>query len=227
LDNYKQYELRQDIAITLHGAPRGLPQQRQHIRSLLPGDAKIVFIDDDVSKISWLVPGDKAFADPKPIVLDNVHIPNLAEGLFQNMEDRGGAMWGVYPMRNRSWQKMTVSQDKYIVGAFYGLLNNTPGDDGPSQAEDFKRQLKLISRNFKTFRYNCIGIQTTYWKGDSGGIQRTDDLCHTLFRLLENEYPGLCQLTMTRKGRPNLKLMTGKTEKLPDTFYASIGGITF
>lgn len=191
------------------GVQKGLVKQRAFARSLFPPEAHILFMDDDISRIKvleytvMLVPIWEAFDD-------------VVESLFEEMEKKGCTMWGVYPMCNRGWMKATDVRDTaYIVGAFYGILNSIPNEAGDDEAEDFRRQLRLLRSGGHCIRFNWVGVQTKYWKGDVGGIQRTPATSLKVFQELAEEYSQYVKMSQTRKGRPNLRFhrhITGQSE---------------
>jgi len=191
------------------GAPRGLVKQRAFARTLFTPEERILFMDDDISRVKAL-----EYTDMLQSVWESFDY--VVESLFTQMEAFQCSMWGVYPMCNRGWQKHTHSPDTaYIVGAFYGILNSIPDETGDDEAEDFRRQLRLLESGGHCIRFNWIGIQTKYWKGDTGGIQRTPAKSLQIFQGLANQFPQYVKMSQTRKGHPNLRFLrdiTGPNE---------------
>ena len=181
------------------GAPRGLVKQRAFARTLFTPEEYILFMDDDISRVKALEYTD--MLHPIWEAFDDV-----VESLFIQMEAFQCSMWGIYPMCNRGWMKQSHTRDMaYIVGAFYRIRNNIPDEVGDDEAEDFRRQLRLLESGGHCIRFNWIGVQTKYWKGDAGGIQRTPAKSLQVFQGLAATYPQYVKMSQTRNGRPNLR----------------------
>ena len=187
------------------GAPRGLVKQRDYARRLYNSDARILFIDDDISRLKRLTMGQ--------LITIEESFDSIVESLFDRMVLKGCVMFGVYPMCNRGWQKDTTTMDRaYIVGAFYGIINSIPEEVGQDEAEDFRRQLRLLDSGSHCIRFNHMGVQTQYWKGDSGGIKRHEEISKAIFQELAEKYSKYVRLTQNRQGRPNLRFIRAITE---------------
>lgn len=182
------------------GAPRGLVKQRAYARTLYATSARILFMDDDISRVKRLTMGQ--------VITIEESFDGIVEALFERMVLKDCVMFGVYPMCNRGWQSDTVTKDRaYIVGAFYGIINSIPEEVGEDEAEDFRRQLRLLDSGGHCVRFNHTGITTRYWKGDTGGIQRQEESSRAIFQGLAERYPNLVRVIQNRKGRPNLRFI--------------------
>lgn len=188
------------------GAPRGLVKQRAYARTLYDTSARILFIDDDISRLKRLSMGQL-------VTIDDC-FDGIVETLFDTMVLKGCVMFGVYPVTNRGWMKNTMTVDRaYIVGAFYGIINSIPEEVGEDEAEDFRRQLRLLDSGGHCVRFNHTGITTRYWKGDTGGIQRHEESSRAIFQGLAERYPKYVRVIQNRKGRPNLRFIRDTTEE--------------
>lgn len=197
-----------DYPCHLYGAPRGLTKQRQFARSMFPADARLLFVDDDVQRLRELRDG-KLY-----------DVENLDEMVPRCFEAAGEAhLWGVYPIANRGWQSEKVERDStYCVGAFYGIVNDIPLEPAEDEAEDWARQLAVLEAGGHTVRFCKWGIQTRYWKGDTGGIQRTEANTTAIYNALAERYASRVVLTTKRNGKLNLKFkkqLPSRRNRLP------------
>jgi hypothetical protein len=179
----------------LHTTEKGLTKQRQYARSLFPADSHLLFVDDDVQRLRELRDGKLC------------DVENLDDMVMRCFEVAGDAhLWGVYPIANRGWQSEKVERDStYCVGAFYGIVNDIPAEPEADEGEDFARQLAVLEAGGHTVRFCKWGIQTRYWKGDTGGIQRTPESTMAIYNALASRYASLVTLTTKRNGKLNLK----------------------
>jgi hypothetical protein len=180
---------------SLHATEKGLTKQRQFARSLFPTDSRLLFVDDDVQRLRELRDG---------LLHDVIDLDAMVGRCF---DDAGDAhLWGVYPISNRSWQSEKVDKDTaYCVGAFYGIVNDIPAEPEFDEGEDWSRQLAVLEAGGHTLRFCKWGIQTQYWKGDTGGIQRTPESTVSIYNALAERYSSRVTLTTKRNGKINLK----------------------
>ena len=179
----------------LHTTEKGLTKQRQFARNLFPADSRLLFVDDDVQRLRELRDGKLC------------DVENLDDMVTRCFEVAGDAhLWGVYPIANRGWQTEKVERDStYCVGAFYGIVNDIPPEPVDDEAEDWARQLAVLEAGGHTVRFCKWGIQTRYWKGDTGGIQRTPEGTVAIYNTLAERYASRVVLTTKRNGKLNLK----------------------
>jgi hypothetical protein len=185
------------IEHTLHGCQKGLTKQRQFGRGLFGPSDRLVFLDDDVERLREWVDGR---------LVDVEDLDPMVSQCFQVAHDCSAALWGVYPITNRDWQSLKQRKDKaYCVGAFYGITNDIPAEPVYDEAEDWARQLEILNTGGHTVRIERWGIQTRYWKGDKGGIQRTNEETERIYNDLSSRYSQWVKLVVKRNGKLNLR----------------------
>ena len=147
---------------------KGLVQQRDFISNYFKVGQNIVFFDDDVKKIDLkLSPRFKS---------SNLH--NFFNQAFQDCKQHNAFIWGVYPVYNPYFRKDKEALStslKYIVGAFYGIINR-PNLSAirltitrkNGQKEDVERTIKYFKKDGIVLRYNKIGFETKYYGKDGG-----------------------------------------------------------
>jgi len=190
--------------ILLH-TEKGLVKQRQFFRDqMLPG-TEIVWLDDDLEAIKVLTPTGLQHCR---------NITGLANTVFESMAARDASgnclLAGVYPVANRGWQKMTVSEaNAYVVGALYFSINDErlkePEHD---ELEDYYRCLSEQAAGRPVLRLNWIGITTQYFK-NAGGLQqeRTAVRRDGMVNRMVAEFPALVKRRLRRDGTPDLKFL--------------------
>lgn len=153
---------------------KGLVPQRQFIMEQWPTDKHIVFFDDDVESIDLsLSPRFKG---------DNLDY--FFKEAFYECEKNHAFIWGVYAVFNPFFRKTKseMSSDlKYIVGAFYGIINRPnlkniqltiTKENG--QKEDVERTIKYFINDGIVIRFNKIGFTTKYY-GKEGGLGKFEE----------------------------------------------------
>jgi hypothetical protein len=153
---------------------KGLAQQRQYIMSQWPNGKHIVFFDDDVESIDLsLSPRFKGH-----------NLDYFIKEAFNECEKNNSFIWGVYAVFNPFFRKTKseMSTDlKYIVGAFYGIINRPKLKNieltitkKNGQKEDVERTLKYFINDGIVLRFNKIGFTTKYY-GKEGGLGKFDE----------------------------------------------------
>lgn len=153
---------------------KGLVPQRQFISTQWPEGKHIVFFDDDVESVDLsLSPRFKKHT------LDYFFIQ-----AFNDCKQFHSYIWGVYAVFNpffRSPRNEMSTSLKYIVGAFYGIINRPnlkpiqltiTKQNG--QKEDVERSIKYFINDGIVLRYNKIGFKTKYY-GKQGGLGTFDE----------------------------------------------------
>jgi hypothetical protein len=152
----------------------GLVPQRQFIMEQWSQGKHIVFLDDDVESIDLsLSPQFKSH-----------NLDYFIKYAFNKCVKNNAYIWGVYAVFNPFFRKTKseISTDlKYIVGAFYGIINRprlkpiqltitkTNG-----QKEDVERTIKYFINDGIVIRFNKIGFTTKYY-GKEGGLGRFEE----------------------------------------------------
>lgn len=172
--NKKEYETYEDVLDkSLYNkliiGKKGLVQQRQFIMNKFITGKKIVFFDDDISNIDLSM--SYRFKE------NNLNF--FLKTAFQDCIQNIAFIWGVYPVFNPFFRKNRpeVTTDlRYIVGAFYGIINrpnlhsiklDITKENG--QKEDVERTLKYFVHDKIILRFDKIGFETKYY-GKEGGL---------------------------------------------------------
>jgi len=153
---------------------KGLVQQRQFIMEQWPTGKHIVFFDDDVESIDLsLSPRFKQH-----------NLDYFIREAFNECTKNNSFIWGVYAVFNPFFRKTKseLSSDlKYIVGAFYGIINrpNLKSIEltitkKNGQKEDVERTLKYFINDGIVLRFNKIGFTTKYY-GKEGGLGKFEE----------------------------------------------------
>lgn len=169
---------------------KGLVPQRQFIMNQWSQNKHIVFLDDDVESIDLsLSPRFKGH-----------NLDYFIKEAFNECIKNSAFIWGVYAVFNPFFRKTKseMSTDlKYIVGAFYGIINRPnlkpiqltiTKENG--QKEDVERTLKYFVHDGIVIRFNKIGFTTKYY-GKEGGLGRFEERLKPMMdacKKLENKY---------------------------------------
>lgn len=195
------------IDLFIQGATKGLVNQRKHARAQFPIGQRIVFIDDDVTAVKIC---ESNFMLPHCNNLDR-----LAEQCFAHSAHtidgndwRDCLLWGVYPMCNNRFMKHIMRTGNcYIVGAFYGIIND-PRLQEPDidELEDYERQLSEQKANRPPVRFDWIGIETRYFK-NKGGMQQDRTVAKRQSAVLniEERYSELVKTFHRKDGTADIK----------------------
>lgn len=153
---------------------KGLVPQRQFIMEQWPLNKNIVFMDDDVQSIDLSL-------SPR---FKHHNLDYFIKEAFDECRKNESFIWGVYAVFNPFFRKTKSelsTELKYIVGAFYGIINRPKlktiqltltKENG--QKEDVERTLKYFINDGIVIRFNKIGFTTKYY-GKEGGLGRFED----------------------------------------------------
>jgi hypothetical protein len=153
---------------------KGLAQQRQFIVEQWTTNKHIVFFDDDVESIDLSL--SPRFKEHK--------LDYFIKEAFTECVNNKSYIWGVYAVFNPFFRKDRIEMStelKYIVGAFYGIINRPAlksiqltitKENG--QKEDVERTLKYFINDGIVLRFNKIGFTTKYY-GKEGGLGKFEE----------------------------------------------------
>ena len=144
------------------GSP-GMCAIRNFMTDYYPEGQEILFIDDDIT--------DFITKNGEPIDF----MAFIAKG-FSDCKAAGLRLWGIHPISNRYFLKEKVSTDlRYIIGCFYGVINNKTIKVDLDDGEDKLRTCLYYVLDGGVMRYNWIAPITKYYK-EPGGMQTTRTL---------------------------------------------------
>ena len=209
---------------------KGIKEIRNFMANYFKENEKIVYLDDDLSKI-WEcvttidgVPKNKK--DNKLIQLKSFN--QFVKNAFKLSEKTGYKNWGVYPTDNPFFMKPThknkshISYDlKFLIGFFTGVINCKKAEVRTiSDKEDYERTIKYYLNDGGVIRFNNISCNTKCYK-EPGGIQanRKKENSRINANKLIKKYPNLVSINESRKSgfveiRLRDKSTSSKNEKL-------------
>ena len=209
---------------------KGIKEIRNFMANYFKENEKIVYLDDDLSKI-WEcvttidgVPKNKK--DNKLIQLKSFN--QFVKNAFKLSEKTGYKNWGVYPTDNPFFMKPThknnshISYDlKFLIGFFTGVINCKKAEVRTiSDKEDYERTIKYYLNDGGVIRFNNISCNTKCYK-EPGGIQanRKKENSRINANKLIKKYPNLVSINESRKSgfveiRLRDKSTSSKNDKL-------------
>ena len=206
-EDYKKV-LNPDFYNKLIIGKKGLVQQRDYICNYFKTGKQIVFFDDDVKKIDLtLSPRFKR---------NNLH--NFFKGAFKDCIEYKSFIWGVYPVYNPYFRKDKAELStslKYIVGAFYGIINRPNLTSikltitrKNGQKEDVERTIKYFKNDGIVLRYNKVGFETKYY-GKDGGLGTFEARLKPMKEAsekLKQKYPEYGEIKVKKTGMTEFRL---------------------
>lgn len=199
---------------------KGLVQQREYIQKYYPRNANLLFLDDDVESVDLTLSQ----------LFKGLSLHSFIKKAFEICKKENAHIWGVYPVFNPFFRKpkpeITTSL-KYIVGAFYGIINQqyprslslslTKKFNG--QKEDVERSIKYFIQDGKVIRFNRIGFITKYY-GKSGGLGTFEARLKPMLQAsksLKHNFPEFGEIYTKKTGMTEFKLRNLKD--VPPTRY--------
>ena len=208
----------------------GLVQQRQFIEAQHPDGTYIVFMDDDIDEIDLSLSPSFATGTLNHFICE----------AFKNCVNADAYIWGVNPVYNpffraaseqRKQSPELTTDLKYIVGAFYGMINrpnlskiklSITNENG--QKEDVERSIRYFINDGKLVRFNLIAFKTKYYGTDGGGLGKFKDRLEPMRlaseRLLK-EFPAYGSIKTRKTGMTEFVLKNHKAF-VPD-FEVAVG----
>ncbi len=187
----------------------------QHIRNFMPKyfpeKKPIVYMDDDISKISICnnqqMNNDGTY-DKKNNKLERLsNLDSFIKSAFRYSKKHKKDNWGVYPTDNPYFMKPTMSNNKHIshdlkflIGFLTGVYNNRKAEIRTiGDKEDYERTIKYYLKDNGVIRYNNVSCNTNCYK-EPGGIQATrkkEDSARNANHLVKT-YPDLVKINNNR-----------------------------
>ena len=186
----------------------GIKEIRNFMANYFKEGQKIVYLDDDLSKIWRCVSkGDpKNKKDNKLVKLES--FDKFVREAFAESTKTGYHNWGVYPTDNPFFMKPTqrdkshMSTDlKFLIGFFTGVINNKKSELRTiSDKEDYERSIKYYLNDGGILRFNNISCNTRCYK-EPGGIQtdRKKENSRVNANKLIKSYPDFVSINTSRK----------------------------
>jgi hypothetical protein len=183
-----------EVVIKVVVGVRGIPNQRNYIQKYFKLNERLLFIDDDISRIKGIDKCNK--------VVNATRLHSFILSAFKQTEKLKIKMWGINSTVNPREMKQTVSFGRiYIVGNFYGLINTDKVfvDTGDwiktrkhfkAGKESHERALKMYDKFGGVLKYRAFGVVSKYW-GEPGGhqISRNEEGEKDATMCLHKKYP--------------------------------------
>lgn len=197
---------------------KGLVQQREFVSNYFNTGKQIIFFDDDVKNIDLTL---------SPRFKKN-NLYNFFSSAFEDCVKYKSFIWGVYPVYNPYFRKdkseLSTSL-KYIVGAFYGIINRPKltflkllitRKNG--QKEDVERTIKYFKNDGIVLRYNKVGFETKYY-GKDGGLGTFEARLKPMKEAsekLKKKYPEYGEIKVKKTGMTEFRLKVLPSKINPD-----------
>lgn len=182
---------------------KGMVNIRNFMTNYYPSGKKILFIDDDISRI---VKGESSGMKITKVT----NLKSLASNGFNLCKKHGYALWGLHPSSNpRSLKsdKLVTNNLKYIIGALYGVINDKSLKVSLDQAEDYERTLKYYVKYGGMIRFNNYSGYTTYYaKGGMEAAGRTSSKEDSDKKQLVKKYSQYAETYIRDNGRTEIRL---------------------
>ena len=182
---------------------KGMANIRNFMTNYYPSGKKILFIDDDISRI---VKGESSGMKITTVT----NLKSLASNGFNLCKKHGYALWGLHPSSNpRSLKsdKLVTNNLKYIIGALYGVINDKSLKVSLDQAEDYERTLKYYVKYGGMIRFNNYSGYTTYYaKGGMEAAGRTSSKEDSDKKQLVKKYSQYAETYIRHNGRTEIRL---------------------
>jgi hypothetical protein len=147
---------------------KGLSNQRNFITDYYPEGKYIVFMDDDIEAI---LKKKYNIKDSKELV--KIDIDKFVKNAFKLLKEKKLFIWGVGAVLNPYFMYDKITTDlRYLVGAFFGVINRHSKDIKLSKdgdLEDILRTILYYKKDRGVLKFNNITIKTKYY--NVGGLQ--------------------------------------------------------
>jgi len=202
--NKEELKIYQDNIDSSYNILLGVPKlykQRNFISNYFKEGQKIVYMDDDIGGITEL-------SKPKLKRLPN--LMRFLDDAFAECKENNAYLFGVYPVDNHYFMRKTITKDlRYIIGAFYGVINRKSKDLKLwlEEKEDVLRTIQFYKKDGVVIRYNFIGIKTKYF-GDGGMSVGRDRIKEGKIAVqkLHRKYPTFTRIKLPTKSHPYYEL---------------------
>jgi len=189
---------------------RGIRNQREFIRGYYDEGQKVLSMDDDIEYLCKLI-GDKL----EPFY----NLKQFTTMAFKLCIKNKTKLWGVTAVNNPFYMKDKVSTNlKFIVGCFYGYINDKDNYLRVSPELKVKEDYELTIKHFKKFgsviRFDGYSPKTKYYT-EKGGLQGDRDsvMSEEAALFLLNKYPEYVSLNgLSSNGHMEIKIREKKND---------------
>jgi hypothetical protein len=187
---------------------KGIKEIRNFMANYFPENQKIVYMDDDISKIvkcnNNIKPYDKK--NNKLEQLDN--LDKFIKEAFNYSKKTKLNNWGVYPTDNPYFMKSTTNNYndyvstnlRFLIGFLTGVINKKKSEIRTiGDKEDYERTIKYYINDGGVIRFNNISCNTRCYK-EPGGIQsmrKKIDSKRNALKLIK-DYPNFVKINNNR-----------------------------
>jgi hypothetical protein len=175
----------------------GMGAVRNHMTDYYEDGQHVLFIDDDITDFLTLT--DAPF-----------NLCQFVDAAFAECAEHGLRLWGIYPVANRYFMREGSTDGlTYIVGCFYGVINNRSIHVTLDDKEDFERSMLYYVADGGMLRYRWVAPRTRYYKNPGGmAVARTTQRILESAQKLSDTYPELCRLNLKKKsGHAEVRLL--------------------
>lgn len=175
----------------------GMGAVRNFMTDYYEEEQHILFIDDDITDFLTLT--DAPF-----------NLCQFVDAAFAECAEQELRLWGIYPVANRYFMREGSTDGlTYIVGCFYGVINNRSIHVSLDDKEDFERSILYYVADGGMLRYRWVAPRTRYYKNPGGmAVARTTQRILESAQKLSDTYPELCRLNLAKKsGHAEVRLL--------------------
>ena len=212
LANKEEYELYKSSIGGKYNYIKGIKllyKQRNYISHYFKEGQKLVWLDDDIDKITILGNGKLNSLSSLKLFIDKA---------FKTCIDNNAFIWGIYPVDNHYFMRNKITTDlRYIIGAFYGTINRHSKDLvlNIEEKEDVLRTLQYYTKDKKLIRFWNVGIKTKYF--GTGGMSVGRDRIKEgkiAVEVLHKKYPNLTKIKNPTNSHPYYELLLNDKIKI-------------
>ena len=179
-------------------------------------------MDDDISDMTQLLQErGKQGQKPKSQRLPVGQLHRLIQIGFRECRRYRLSLFGIYPAANPFFMKKRITHDlRYIIGSFWGSINDPSIKVTMDDKEDVERTIKYYLRDGGVVRLEYITVESSYYR-EKGGMQetRTRERVLKSAQKLAESYPNLTRLDLkSKKGFAEVRLRdSNPSRKIPHT----------
>ena len=188
---------------------KGIALQREFIYNYWPIGQHLMFLDDDINKLDFSLSN----------LFKNKTLNYLIKYGFNECKKTNAYIWGIYPVYNpffrKNKQEISTSL-KFIIGAFYGVINrphiknikNILAIKHNGQKEDVESSIRYFIEDGIILRFNRIGFLTKYYnpQGGIGSFQQRLKPMKEAAKRLNEFFPMYGNISIRKNNMHEFKL---------------------